>query len=342
MKKFLIKSFLISTSLIVLLISVNYFIDPAKIYDSDYEKKISNILINGNFVTNIDNYDERILQKELIHLMKSSPEVLVFGSSRTMLINSSFFPKQTFFNNSVSGASLEDFIALFEIYKENNLLPKKIVIGVDPWLFNENNRQVRWKSIEYYYMKNKGLTTHSFPFQKIRQLVSLSYFQSAVDYLPEYFLNKTEPKITNRTHNLKNTKLTDGSLVYNSNYRNASLNIVNSKINRFMDDKIYSIENFSSISDEIWFEFIMFVNSLMNSNISIEFFMSPYPPKVYDKISNEYPNVLKTERLILKYAKKNNIKIYGSFNPENLEFDNSYFYDGMHCNEKGIKQILNN
>ena len=194
MKKFLKKILLISTPLMILLVVINYFIDPAKIYDSKYEKKISNILINGNFVTNINNYDERILQKEIINSMRNPKEVLVFGSSRTMLINSSFFPNKTFFNNSVSGASYEDFIAIFQIYKENNLLPKKIIIGIDPWLLNKNNRQIRWKSIESYYKKNKELTSYSFSFQKFSQLISLSYFQSAIINLPEYFLFKTEPK----------------------------------------------------------------------------------------------------------------------------------------------------
>lgn len=344
MTRFIKKILSVSLPVFFLLITVNYFGDAAKIFGSEYEKEMAEISMNGSYVTNISNYDERVFQEELINRMKKAPELLVLGSSRTMLINTTYFSNQSFFNNSVSGASIEDIIALFQIYKERNILPEKIIIGIEPWLFNENNGQTRWKSLEYFYNKYKkktesNLVTNSI--YKYSELLSLSYFQASIKAMPKLFLGTSRPIATQKKYNETNTKLTDGSLIYRSDYRNATQNAINSKIDNYIAGNIYSIEKFETISDDIWTEFENFIRKLKKENITVEFFLCPYAPRVYDKISKEYLNVVKTENLIINFAKENNIKVYGSFDPYNLGFDETYFYDGMHCNEKGIKELLN-
>jgi hypothetical protein len=57
-------------------------------------------------------------------------------------------------------------------------------------------------------------------------------------------------------------------------------------------------------------------------------------------LSKNYPMVLKTEKIMNDFALSNNIKLYGSFNPILLELDKTFFYDGMHCKEAGIKKII--
>lgn len=344
MKRFIYKSSIISLPILFLLITVNYFGDSARIFDADYEKEMAEILFNGSFVTNISNYDERVFQKELIERLNNAPEVLVLGSSRTMLINSAYFPNQTFFNNSVSGASIEDIIALFQIYKERNILPKKIIVGIDPWLLNEHSGQTRWKSLEYFYnkyYKKSGSQITSSSLYKYGELFSMSYFQASIKAVPKLFLGTTRPIPTQEKFNATNTKLSDGSLVYSADYRNATQNKINSKIDGYINGKIYSIENFESISDDIWSEFQEFISTLKKENITVEFFLCPYAPKVYEKVSISYPNVENSENLIVRFAMANGIKVYGSFDPYGLGFDETYFYDGMHCKEKGIEKILN-
>ena len=130
MKRFLIRTSKIACPILIILVSVNYFGDAARIFDPEYEREMSEILMSGRFITNINNYDERVFQKEVINRMAKAPEVLVLGSSRTMLINSSYFPGQTFFNNSVTGASIEDLISLFQVYKEKKISLQKYYLGL--------------------------------------------------------------------------------------------------------------------------------------------------------------------------------------------------------------------
>lgn len=343
MQRFINKFIIISLPVLIVLITVNYFGDAARIFDSEYEKEMAEILMNGSYVTNISNYDERVFQKELINRKNDAPEILVLGSSRTMLVNSTYFPNQTLFNNSVSGASIEDIIALYQIYKESNILPKKIIIGIDPWLLNENNGQTRWKSLEYFYNKYNKKADFSLAESssyKYSELFSLSYFKASIKALPKLFSGTSRPIETQEKYNKTNTKLSDGSLVYSADYRNATQNDINSKIDKYILGDIYSIENFETISDEIWTEFQNFISTLRKEHISIEFLLCPYAPIVYDKITKKYPNVLQSESLIVNFAHDKGIKVHGSFNPYGLRFDETYFYDGMHCKEKGIKEIL--
>lgn len=341
MKKFVRKVAILALPLIILLVLVNYFVDAARLFDDKFEKQMVKILASGRYITNIENYDERLFQKEIISNKRVRPKLVVIGSSRTMLLSSDQFPGASLFNNSVSGASIEDLISIVQLYKAYNKLPSKIIIGIDPWTFNENSGQKRWQTLSAYYYSFKHLQNpeHSTCF-KYKELFSLSYFQSSLKTLPRMIAGGSNPKPTAVKYNLLGTKLTDGSLVYGEHYRNANSEEIENKIKTYLTGAIYGIEKFYAISDRIWNDFERLIYDLEENNIEIEFILTPYAPMVYEKIRNNYPMVLKTEEAISSFAINRNIKLYGSFNPLRLNMDKSYFYDGMHCNEDGIKKIM--
>ena len=104
MKKFILKLIIVLTPILLFVLSIHYFGDAANLFTIGYEEKIANEIIKGNNVTNIYNYDERLLVKCLINNSNFCIEVIALGSSRVLLINSSDFKNQTFINNGVSGA----------------------------------------------------------------------------------------------------------------------------------------------------------------------------------------------------------------------------------------------
>ena len=330
MKKFLINNVVFGSFVLLILVCVNYFGDSAKIFDSDYEKKISKIILKNKNVTNILNYDERILQKYLINSFRFRKDIIVIGSSRVMMINTDHFNNKSFFNSSVSGATIEDYIAIYQLYKTNNILPKKIIIGLDPWIFNENNKQYRWKSISEFYnsfyqrniIKEKIVKTNN-----LEQLLSLSYFQESFKNI--YKLN-TDPIASKKKFNIGNTKLTDGSITYGLEYRNASLSSVNLKAKKFITGYVSFLEGYSKISSKKVTEFDELCQEILNAGIELSFILTPYHPIVYDKLVADLNIIVDVENFFIRYAKKNNIKYSGSFDPELLNLNGSNFYDGMH------------
>lgn len=342
MKCFLTRLIISVIPVVLLVMIVNYYGDFANIFNIEYEKKISKIILSDKYVTNINNFEDRLLQREIIRDMKFIPDVIILGSSRTMLINSKYFPNNKTFNNSVFGASIEDIIAIYQIYKEKQVCPKQVIIGIDPWYFNSNNGQKRWESLgEYYnsFVKNKKYTVKSSEWKNNKELISLSYFQCSLKNLINKVRFNKKPVETKNKYNKTNTKLNDGSITYGVKYRNASQKIVNSKIKDYLSGQLYGLENFNSISDKYWDNFVKLIVDMKRNNIQINFFLSPYPPLVYDKI--KYLNVDNVEKKITKFASQNNINLYGSYNPYILKMNETFFYDGMHCKEIGVNKIFN-
>ncbi|GGD76441.1 hypothetical protein [Maribacter cobaltidurans] len=342
MKEFIFKitsfAFVLGSTLLL----INYYGDAAHLFDKGYEIKMAEILQDNNYVTNISNYDERLFQKEFISTRTHQPDIVVLGSSRTMQITTEDFPDELLINNSVSGASVEDIIAIYQIYRKKGIKPKKIIIGIDPWSFNENNQRNRWQSIaDYYYDFKKQKTSHEHKsLAKYKELFSFSYFQESAKNLVRKISGSNEPKASNRKLNRTNTKLFDGSLTYGEAYRNMSQKEVEKKAESYILGEIYGVENFERISNRIWSEFDDLINDMKENQIEIEFLLVPYHPLVYKKIKMDYNIILKVEEDLKEYANNNHVSLKGSFNPNLLKLNETYFFDGMHCKERGIKIIL--
>jgi hypothetical protein len=346
MKKLIIKLILVLAPIFLFVISVNYFGDAANLFSTGFEKKISDELIKGNNVTNVTNYNERLLQKYLINNTAFCPEVIVIGSSRAMLINSSDFEGHTFFNNGISGATIEDLLAIYQMYEQKKCLPKKIILGLDPWILNINNGQTRWTTLKREYIlqynqltNNNAIAKDTHIDSKYFQLVSPSYFHGSFKKL---FLVSSKLIVTNNKINNTFTKLVDGSITYDFRYRSADSAEVEKRAQDFLSGEIYSLEKFDKLSPDNKNLLEKIIAHLRNHHIEVSFFLAPYHPKVYTFIekSERYSQVIESEKYYIDLALKYGIKVIGSFNPNKLNMNNSYFYDGMHCNEKGIEKIL--
>jgi hypothetical protein len=346
MKKFIIKLILVIAPLFVFMVAVNYYGDAANLFSIGYEKRIADNIIKGKNVTNIFNYDERLLVKHIVNNSKKCPEVLVIGSSRVMLINSSYFKNKNIINNGVSGASIEDLLAVYQLYEQKKCLPNEILIGIDPWTLNVNNGQTRWQTLnqEFLILSNKLTNKNLIKIDsqnesKYIQLISPSYFKSSFSKL---FTKSSIPIATKNKDNDTFTKHVDGSISYDLEFRSATDVEVEKRVLSYLSGDIYSIEKFDKISVENCNLLEKFVKHLKNKNIKVSIFLSPYHPKVYSFITKsiKYKNVKISEEYIKDLGLKNNIEIIGSFNPINLKLDSSCFYDGMHCNEKGVNKIL--
>ncbi len=356
MIQFLKKLFLVIIPVFLALITVNYFGDAANLFSKDYEKKIAYEINKGNNVTNVYNCNERLLQKYIINNSLACPELLVVGSSRIMLINSNYFKGKTFFNNGVSGGTLEDIISIIQLYRDKGCLPKEIIIGLDPWTLNANNGQTQWKTLETNYRrffnlkpidtfpKNQNLITKAKDFYisniKYRELLSPSYFKSSFLRL---ISGHTKPYVSNKKDNKFFTKLSDGSIIYDEELRNSSIDKIDELVAKFVESDIYRVENFHRLDKLSQSKLVFLIDFLISNNIKVNLFICPYHPKVYEIIvkNNKYKKVIESERFFKKLAFEKGLMITGSFDPAKLNMDKSYFYDGMHLKNPGIEILIN-
>src|SRR5262249_40243982 len=97
---------------------------------------IARMLLAGQNVTNIYNSHEAAYLRYYVAGLTDRKDVLVLGSSRSKLIRSSFYPGRTFFNNSMSGAGLTDYLAIYALYQRRGFSPAQLVMELSPWLLH--------------------------------------------------------------------------------------------------------------------------------------------------------------------------------------------------------------
>ncbi|CAK7072840.1 hypothetical protein [Fusobacterium varium] len=332
-----------SIFILMLLIAIfNFIVDPGSKFKNKYNE-LGNYSRNKNILV-LSNIDERIFKKTLIENIEKKRDILILGSSRVMTIGTENFNKKLVFNSGVSGADLGDIIALSNIYIKKIGFPKKILIGIDPWLFNKNDDK-RYISIfeEYNEFIKKLLKSEknkikekNTKVEKLKYLIKFSTLKDSLKNLNEIKQKETfiflDKKITEDEKGniyLNN----DRSLEYSKKYKKEN----NGNWNTYFG---YQISNYRNLDYEKQKIFELFIDYCQNNSIEIIFFLPPYNPKHYDYIKKnrkeEYKIINKVEKYIIEIAKKKNIKLVGKYNDKRL---NQYdFYDGVHMKKEKIRE----
>ena len=336
--------------LLIAVACFNYKIDPANIFRNVFVETCGNWLLEGHNVAVTQNYDERLLQKYLIEHDSKRYDVLVLGSSRTMDIGSSLFPNYTFKNYSVSGASIEDDIALYFLYERMHGVPKKVLIGADAWLLNVNNGQERWKSVanEYEYGKNYMLESNKFFFtidvEKCMQLISWPYLNESIKKA-----KKDEVRNIDRGYCLADESATvatnaeiicpDGMHIHSADMQAKDAELLAMK---YIAGNVYSLEKYDEINAELQAQVKMFISYLKSAKVEIVIYLTPYHPVVYSYLiqNEQYRNVMEAETFFREAAIEFGLKIAGSYNPERCGLSNEDFLDGMHMRQKAVAKLL--
>jgi hypothetical protein len=202
-RRWLMKYGVISFALVMATAFFNLLVDGVGIFHFHKGLKYAAAnLIQGKMVAGpMGVYEEREFQRLVIEQYKGQRDMIAIGSSRTQSVRKRFIDSQIdFFNHSVSGVCVEDFVAIIGIYKEKGILPKTVMLGIDPWVFNKNNGlPAGWKILDHYYREmipefaNSGSSTK--PSMKTfgardtlgryKQLINLEYTLQNWKYLRE-------------------------------------------------------------------------------------------------------------------------------------------------------------
>jgi peptidoglycan/LPS O-acetylase OafA/YrhL len=109
---------------------------------------LAKILSENNYIYYQNMDDREFIEGRLIYPLKQVNHIVV-GSSRVMQINSEMIG-EPIFNFAVSGASIEDDIAI-SLEAVAKVGAKNVFLGIDPWLLNKYDGHTRYKSISGLY-----------------------------------------------------------------------------------------------------------------------------------------------------------------------------------------------
>ncbi|HZF69960.1 hypothetical protein [Sulfuricurvum sp.] len=333
-KSFSITVFFATVFLISIVAGFNYFFDSYGFFQNNKGLSAAAKAIGqGRIVAGLENYDERIFQKQIYNNFGKIPDCIAIGSSKSMMIQSNMVTCHgKFFNHSVSDASLEDYISITGIYAKDDRLPKKIILGIDPWIFNKNTGRGDWETLkdEYAFMLSQISTRKdNKTYDTKNNYLQLINFDNTI-YNIEHLNKGNLIKVVINENIDSSIKRADGSIEYPYKIRFQSDVETKKNAIQYISGKVYNLEDFDQLSNVQLFE--DFIVYLQHHNIEVEFFIPPYHPIVYDYISNnhKYHNVLKVEEYLNAFAFHHKIKILGSYNPYKYGLTSKDFTDGMH------------
>lgn len=362
-----IKKVLYFLPLLFIFLFINIFIDPFGVFHTleDDDRWIVEQLAQGKNVIYGITPDERLIQKgyiEKMSKMRNNFDIVVIGSSRSMQINSDMFQGKKFFNSSVTGASLQDMIAITEVYKEFEVDINTLVIGVDPWIFNDQNGLERGRLLEpyyYHFLESENLfdlnlfekiikqfDSTSFDKQEIKKkfqaLFSLKYFQHAL-FVKEFTYESQVHHVAESIYQEKPVKVYDGSVTNSRDLREKSNDAILAEVNNYIvRGSAYSLDSFQKIDGNLEMQFKVWVEDLTDSGVVVILFLPPYHPVMYDFLINSptYRIVQDVEHRIREISEMLNIMVVGSYNPEYISFLEPDFYDFMHPRREAVERLF--
>lgn len=324
----------------------NFCVDPAHIFDNGvYERRLAAILQSGHAAAGLGNYDARALQREVIAAMAAPPDVVALGSSRIMLVDGRLMGTSSFFNHGVDGATMEDLVAIWELYRARGFRPRAVFLGLDPWVLNRHHDQIRWTTLAATYadgMRGLGLEPEAAPeagATRLAQLVSVKYLKASLD---DFRRGRPQPHPADGEV-ADFTKHKDGSISYQRDFRERPQAEVDDEARRTAQTEgIYSFRDYRVLDARYAQTLARFVARLRADGVAVTFFLPPFHPTVYQAIASaqRYHQVIEAERAFRELAAKHGVPVIGSYDPGQLGCSPADFLDGLHPRRACVERLL--
>jgi len=306
-------------------------------------KNAAAALLEGKMIAGpLGGYDERELQKLIVEHYSKRRDMIAIGSSRNMLLRKRFIRGEIdFFNHSMAGASLEDYIAILGLYRIKGRLPKQVVLGIDPWIFNKNNGLPQyWKSLSRYYeemimeISGREIKVSVTQPNKYLQLINLDYTRA--NY--RYFRSGKKLYVTNTIDIDDLVRESDGSVHFPYRMRFKA----DERENPYPPDAmpIGYLNHFESLSGLELFE--GFMRYLEKKDVEIVLLLLPFHPVAFKLFSENprYQVIISLEKYLKDLAHQNGIKVLGSYDPGLYQLEGKDFFDDTHGHEVVARRVF--
>lgn len=328
----------------------NYFIDVEHVWRGNYYIDIKQSWSEDEvFIVPNVNFDERAFLGGLSRIVPPY-DVLVLGSSRVFQVDSPMIGNRKLFNAAASTSVIQDYVSTWQIIKNNNRIPKYLILGIDPWAFNSNNGMNAWKTNSLYYGqfvdgRKTNFVTHSVP-KKYWQLLSWRSFMQSIRWLlgKEQRVGVTKNiEFPIQFHAYRN----DGSHIYSSGYlQQLTLDEVQSKAQNYAS-KCENILLCNWKVDELAYkQFIRMLLDAESQGVKVMLVLPPYQHEalrrmnanpVYAKALNEYQDLIQNK---MYSSLKGFFKFCNGIDPVILGCEETDFVDGVHPQKECVEKLM--
>jgi hypothetical protein len=328
--------------------------DAGHVYHAKrYAEAVAVALASGKNVTGAGEFDQRYFESAFVRNLHNKPELLVLGSSRAMILSSRLLARPLV-NSAVSGASMNDLFAIYELYRERKLVPRTILLCIDPWTMNENDPDRRWRSLETQanaLRSRLGLATS--PGGLRESIAGLREKLTGGLLSPQYFRESLRSLLRGRTAvaslhqtdvqlNTDATRLPDGSVTWDQQFREHTVADAMLDAHRYVAaDPVYGLAGFAAVTMNQREAFRRLLDAMRNDGVDVRIALFPYHPAVYAALSTSrrYVSPDSVEHVIREIAREAAVPVAGSFSPKILGLGSNDFYDAMHPHDAPSRAI---
>lgn len=289
--------------------------------------------LSGRKVVYATNMDERQFIKSRILVETLQPDTLIVGSSRMMQVGEHVFDRKPL-NLAVSGASLQDHVAITGLAFEK-FRPSLLLIGADPWLFNAESGQKRWRSIEAEYLAVLRLITAGgqagaslIEDAELPKASGFHAFWRGINFSHRIFPTHDLPELRAKIRS-------DGSRVYDLAYASRTPE----QIMRGIDGALGSAMK-NHVFDADLRVVLENLVTHYRGETRVALVLSPYHPALYRMMEKDRRVFLEIEEVFIDIGKKLGVEVVGSYDPARAGCTESDFYDGSHPKGACMAKIL--
>lgn len=347
--------------LLAFVMYVNYTVDPGKLFQATSSNSVeltaAAIILKGANAANLGNYNERLI-KRVIARDGPAYSTLIFGSSRGAMITAEMVGDPNAMNLSVTGGTLDDFLGLFGVYMQNHeTLPERVVVCVDPWLFNDNFQDPRFAeslgdgyhytltqllgrdgvpdsllNISAIYQKGEEVGFFDLGFDTCKQIISIPYFQTAVSSLFSENIDMSGVREIRESDDDFGALRSDGSYCYPLDYRNSDQDTVNYRAGVQLPNNMLGYDKYDTATGEKYALLRDFVAYLRGNGVRVDFIVLPIHPIIYMQVfsTDKYHPYIQTDSVLADVAAEYGCNIVGALNPMAVDTDETDFLDGYH------------
>lgn len=341
---------------------LNIWADPVLIFHN-FGKSAAEALLAGNEVYFISvNAQGRSCKKTLIESMPKHVDCITVGPSLSWTISTSSVGTNSYYNLSEGQYNYFDYMAVFGLLEYNEIVFDRLILCMDSDFYHEARiDEIRdynvWKEYSDYMesiLYNKKATLNDisgknvdYYYSIVSQVLSPTYFNSSLSLVRDNYNALMKYPIFGIVCDETTASFmhyqTDGSRVYPREYNNRTDTFVKEQC------EIYPIESrFAKgqhIQDFRKTMFIKLVEYLLDKGVTIEFFLCPPAPALYDRVKNDpdadqYYLFDEIEAFTKDLSLLYDIKITGSYNPYDYGIQDGDYYDPRHMKPEKVDEYF--
>lgn len=327
-------------------------VDPARLVASRRaEGEIVGALLAGHDVTDVTNYDDRVIHRELALARRAPVDVLALGSSRVQPLGAAAFPSaRTFANSGVSGGSLDDVLAMYEPWDDAVRRPRRVVLEVDPWLLGAEDPAAAWSAVADARARmldrlgvpnSLALDRARLVVRTVKRLAAPEYFRLSVFSLRHHGLRGIPFAITDREQNTEKTMRPDGSLAWMPVTPNEAQSLARQYLAAEItgDPRYVGLDRARSARAEHVLEALVLRMRSQGSETSI--LLVPYHPATWAAFARRSPSPLaEAERRFRGIAMRAGVQVVGRYDPARCGARAEDFFDESHARPALLARVI--